>query len=137
MRNIEQEQLLFLLAPTLQQTRTDQTTSRFHPLKSEISRYWLLPKLVGKTSKTSFPSNCRLPFKKRSMLKPGFHIIVSDVRSVSVTEFFERHEAKPTASLASRVLFQLPKCIHNSVDAQPNHGTFLLENCHCHFIQYL
>ena len=50
MRNIEQEQLLFLLAPT----------DRFHP-KSEISDYWLLPKRVGKTAaKTYFPSSKQL-----------------------------------------------------------------------------
>ena len=45
-------------------------------------------------------------------------------------EAFEWHEAKPSASLASRVLSQLPKCIHNSIDAQLKHGPFLLEHCH-------
>ena len=35
-----------------------------------------------------------------------------------------------SASLASRVLSQLPKCIHNSIDAQLKHGPFLLEHCH-------
>ena len=39
-----------------------------------------------------------------------------------------RGEAK--CSLASRVLSQLPKCIHNSIDAQLKHGPFLLEHCH-------
>ena len=48
----------------------------------------------------------------------------------STREAFEWHEAKPSASLASRVLSQLPKCIHNSTDAQLKHGTFLLEHCH-------
>ena len=48
----------------------------------------------------------------------------------STTEAFEWHEAKPSASLASRVLSQLPKCIHNSIDAQLKHGSFLLEHCH-------
>ena len=42
---------------------------------------------------------------------------------------FEWHEVKPSASLASRVLPQLPKCIHNSIDAQLTHGSFLLEHC--------
>ena len=48
----------------------------------------------------------------------------------STREAFEWHEAKPSASLASRVLSQLPKCIHNSIDAQLKHGSFLLEHCH-------
>ena len=48
----------------------------------------------------------------------------------STREAFEWHEAKPSASLASRVLSQLPKCIHNSIDAQLKHGPFLLEHCH-------
>ena len=48
----------------------------------------------------------------------------------STREAFEWHEAKPSASLASRVLSKLPKCIHNSIDAQPKHGSFLLERCH-------
>ena len=41
-----------------------------------------------------------------------------------------RHEAKLSASLASRVLSQLPKCIHNSIDAKLKHGPFFLEHCH-------
>ena len=41
-------------------------------------------------------------------------------------EVFEWHEVKPSASLASQVLSQLPKCIHNSIDAQLKHGPFLL-----------
>ena len=36
----------------------------------------------------------------------------------STRETFKWHEAKPNASLASRVLSQLPKCILNSIDAQ-------------------
>ena len=48
----------------------------------------------------------------------------------STREAFEWHEAKPSASVASRVLSQLPKCIHNSIDAQLKHGPFLLEHCH-------
>ena len=48
----------------------------------------------------------------------------------SASETFEWHEAKPSASLASRVLSQLPKCIHNSIDAPLKHGPFLLEHCH-------
>ena len=44
----------------------------------------------------------------------------------STREAFEWHEAKPSASLASRVLSQLPKCIHDSIDAQLKHGPFLL-----------
>ena len=48
----------------------------------------------------------------------------------STREAFEWHEAKPSASLASRMLSQLPKCIHNSIDAQLKHGPFLLEHCH-------
>ena len=48
----------------------------------------------------------------------------------STREAFEWHEAKLSASLASRVLPQLPKCIHNSIDAQLKHGPFLLEHCH-------
>ena len=55
----------------------------------------------------------------------------------SKREAFEWHEAKPSTLLASRVLSQLPKCILNSIDAQLNHGPFLLEHCHCHFIQFL
>ena len=43
---------------------------------------------------------------------------------------FEWHEAKPRASLTSWVLSHLPKCIHNSIDAQLKHGPFLLEHCH-------
>ena len=42
----------------------------------------------------------------------------------STREAFEWHEAKPSASLASRVLSQLPKCIHNSIDAKLKHGLF-------------
>ena len=48
----------------------------------------------------------------------------------STREAFEWHEAKPNASLASQVLSQLPKCIHNSIDAQLKHGSFLLEYYH-------
>ena len=48
----------------------------------------------------------------------------------STREAFEWHEVKPSASLVSRVLSQLPKCIHNSIDAQLKHGPFLLEHCH-------
>ena len=48
----------------------------------------------------------------------------------STRKAFEWHEAKPSASLASRVLSQLPKCIHNSTDAELKHGPFLLEHCH-------
>ena len=47
----------------------------------------------------------------------------------STREAFEWNEAKPSASLAFRVLSQLPKCIHNSIDAQLKHGPFLLEHC--------
>ena len=47
----------------------------------------------------------------------------------SMREAFEWHEVKPNASLAFRVLSQLPKCIHNSIGAQLNHGPFLLELC--------
>ena len=32
-------------------------------------------------------------------------------------------------SIASRVLSQLPKCIHNSLDEQLKHGPFILDNC--------
>ena len=32
----------------------------------------------------------------------------------------EKHEAKPSASLASRVLSKLSKCVHNSIYAQLN-----------------
>ena len=49
----------------------------------------------------------------------------------STREAFQWHEAKPSASLASRVLSQLTKCIHNSIDAQLKHEPFLLEHCHC------
>ena len=38
--------------------------------------------------------------------------------------------SRVSASLASRVLSQLPKCIHNSIDAQIKYGPFLLEHCH-------
>ena len=49
----------------------------------------------------------------------------------STREAFGWHEAKPGASLASRVLSQLPKCIHNSIDAQLKHGPLrFLEHCH-------
>ena len=48
----------------------------------------------------------------------------------STREAFEWPEANPSASLASRVLSQLPKCIHNSIYAQLKHGPFLLEHCH-------
>ena len=56
----------------------------------------------------------------------------------STREAFEWHEAKPSASLASRVFSQLPKYIHNSIDAQLKHGPFLLEHCHlkCKLIKY-
>ena len=56
----------------------------------------------------------------------------------STRRAFEWHEAKPSASLASRVLSQLPKCIHNSIDAQLKHGAFLLEHCYfkCKLIKY-
>ena len=45
---------------------------------------------------------------------------------------------KPSTSLASRVLSQFPKCIHNSIDAQLNHGPFLLEHSHfkCKLTKY-
>ena len=55
----------------------------------------------------------------------------------STREAFEWHEAKRSASLASQVPSQLHKCIHNSIDVQLKHGPFLLEHCHCHFIQQL
>ena len=48
----------------------------------------------------------------------------------STREAFEWHEAKPSASVASRVLSQLPKCIRNSIDPQLKHGPFLLEHRH-------
>ena len=48
----------------------------------------------------------------------------------STREVYEWQEAKPSASLASRALSQLPKCIHNSIDAQLKHGPFLLGHCH-------
>ena len=48
----------------------------------------------------------------------------------SKREAFEWHKARPSVSLASQVLSQLPKCIHNSIDAQLRHGPFLLEHCH-------
>ena len=48
----------------------------------------------------------------------------------STREVFEWHEAKPGASLASRVFSQISKCIHNSIDAQLKHGPFRLEHCH-------
>ena len=48
----------------------------------------------------------------------------------STRDAFKWHEAKPSASLASRVLSKLPKCIHNSIDEQLKHGPFLLEHCH-------
>ena len=44
----------------------------------------------------------------------------------SVRQAFSRHEAKPSASLASRMLSHLLKCIHNSIDAQLNHRPFLV-----------
>ena len=42
----------------------------------------------------------------------------------STREAFELYEATSSASLASRVLSQLPKCIHNSSEAQLKHGPF-------------
>ena len=56
----------------------------------------------------------------------------------STREAFEWHEAKPSASLASRVLSQLSKYIHNSIDAQLKHEPFILEHCHskCKLIKY-
>ena len=48
----------------------------------------------------------------------------------SMREAFEGHEAKPSACLASRVLSQLPTCIHNSIDAQLKQGPFLVKHCH-------
>ena len=42
-------------------------------------------------------------------------------------EAFEWHEPKPSASLAPRVLSQLRKCIHNTIDVQLKCGPFLLE----------
>ena len=49
------------------------------------------------------------------------------------------HEVEPGASLAFQVLYQLPKYIHtcNSINTELKNGTFLLEHCHCHFIQCL
>ena len=55
----------------------------------------------------------------------------------STREAFEWNEANPSASPASRVLSQLPKCIQNLIDAQLNDGPFRLEHRNCHFIQYL
>ena len=46
-------------------------------------------------------------------------------------------QSHASASLVSQVLFQLLNCIHKLIDAQLNHGPFLLEHCHYHFIQYL
>ena len=60
-----------------------------------------------------------------------------EVGRALVREAFEWHETSPSASLTSRVLSQLPKCIHNSIDAQLNHGPFLLEHCHFQFTQHL
>ena len=56
----------------------------------------------------------------------------------STREVFEWHEAKLSASLASRVLSQLPKCIHNLIDVQLKYGPFLLEHCYfkCKLIKY-
>ena len=34
------------------------------------------------------------------------------------------------AKIVCKVLSQLPKCIHNSIDAQLKHGPFHLEHCH-------
>ena len=48
----------------------------------------------------------------------------------STTEAFGWHKAKPSASLASRVLSQLPKCIHDSIDAELKNRPFLLEHGH-------
>ena len=42
----------------------------------------------------------------------------------STREMFESHEAKSSASLVSRVLSQLTKCIHKSINTQLNHGPF-------------
>ena len=51
----------------------------------------------------------------------------------STRETFKWHEAKPNASLAFRVLSQLPKCIHNSIDAQlkawAQHVAFVCTPC--------
>ena len=55
----------------------------------------------------------------------------------STREVFEWPEVKPSASLVFRVVSQLLKCIHNSIDTQLKHGPFLLEHYHCLFIQYL
>ena len=41
----------------------------------------------------------------------------------------KRKKNKLNASLASRVLSQLPKCTHNLTDAQLKHGPLLLEYC--------
>ena len=40
----------------------------------------------------------------------------------------EWHEAQPSASLASRVLFQLPKCIQNSINVQLKHELIPLKH---------
>ena len=46
------------------------------------------------------------------------------------------YEALPSVSPTSWVLSHPSKCIHNLTDNQLKHGPFLLEHCHCHFIQY-
>ena len=40
-------------------------------------------------------------------------------------EAFEWHEANSSASLTSRVLYQILKCIHNSIEVQVKHGPIL------------
>ena len=67
-------------------------------------------------------------------------LLAKNVASVCIGLYFYQlcwHEARPNASLASRMLSQLPKCIHNSIDAQLKHGPFRLEHWYWRFIQNL
>ena len=53
----------------------------------------------------------------------------------STREAFEWQNVNSSVSLASRVLYQILKWTHNSLEVQVKHGPMLLEPCHCHFIQ--
>ena len=69
-----------------------------------------------------------LLFKKWSMLSVCLSSYGCTREVGRAREKFEWQGAKPNASLASRLLSQLPACIHNSIDALLKHGPCILEH---------
>ena len=93
---------------------------------------FLLPSQKSPRAHHSLPKSSKYIFCSRLLSIPPW----KTPRSLcggsweSTREAFEWHGAKPSASQASWVLSQLPKCINNSIDAQLKHGPFLLEHCY-------